>query len=691
VGIVTELPFALIILCLLLGAGYALWLYFNDVKKNGLPGWLVLSMMGFRFIVVSLLAFLLLSPMMRMAEKVVEKPIIIVGIDNSESVIRSGDSTFLKNKWPAMINDLKNTLGAKAEVNIYSFGEKVTDGFNGSFDEKRTDISEFFDEVKTRYTNRNVAALVLASDGIYNQGSDPWYASKEIPFPIYTVSLGDTALQKDAIIRKLFSNKTAFKGDRFPIEVLIEFNKLSGLKSKILLKKGDTELDSREIRANSAQVTQRISFWIDANQTGLNKYRVELDPLPGESNVDNNHAEWFVDVKETRQKAALVFNSPHPDLMAIYQALSTSSHFEVTQVPASASITSWDVFDLIILHQIPSVNLIRDLSPIMKSRSSILFILGAQSDINAFNALKTGLLINSGKSNYIEAEPLVNADFTLFSIPRQDQTLLNEFPPLQAPFGSYQTNPLSETMIYQQVAGIATKTPLIMFTRLNERKIGIIAGENIWRWRMATFIRRSSFELFDQTMDKVAIYLAAREDKSFLRIMVKNRFSENEPVELEAEVYNKSYERITSPDINLTIFDKEKKSYPFIFSKGNSYYFLNAGHFPVGEYTFSASVRVGNELYQKTGEFVISEINTESISLVADHQILKRIALSHDASLVPSDSISSLSQRILARDEVKSVSSELIKLTDLISLPQVFILILVLLTAEWVIRKREGK
>jgi hypothetical protein len=691
VGIITELPFTLIIPCIFLGAGYALWLYFREIQKGGLRKWMILLMFAFRFIVVTSLAFLLLSPLVRISEKVVEKPIIIFGIDNSGSVISSGDSSFLKGKWPAMVNELRDALTEKAEVKIYSFGDVVRDGFNGRFDEKRTDISGFFNEVKTRFTNRNVAALILASDGIYNQGTDPYYAAKEIPYPVFTVSMGDTALQKDAIIKKLFSNKTAFKGDRFPIEVLVELNKLTGLKSKIILKKGDTEIDAKEIRANTVQNTKRVSFWIDANQTGLNRYRIELVPMPGETNLDNNHAEWFVEVRETKQKAALVFNSPHPDLMAIYLALSTSSHFDVTQIPGTTSVANWNDYDLVILHQLPSVNSIRDIDPVMKSRASVLFILGAQTDVNAFNALKTGLLINSGKNNYVEVEPLVNPDFSLFSVPRQDQMILGEFPPLQAPFGSYQVNPLAETMVFQQIAGVSTKTPLIMFNRQNDRKVGIIAGENIWRWRMSSFIRKSSFDLFDQTMDKIAIYLAAREDKSFLRINVKSKFSENEPIGMEAEVYNKSYERIISPDINVTILDKEKKSYPFIFSKADSYYFLNAGHFPVGDYTYTATAKVGNEFYSKTGEFVVSEINTESLNLIADHQVLSRIALSHDAVMVPADSLPTLKQRILARDEVRSVSSELVKLTDLISVPHVFFLILLLLAVEWILRKREGK
>jgi hypothetical protein len=327
----------------------------------------------------------------------------------------------------------------------------------------------------------------------------------------------------------------------------------------------------------------------------------------------------------------------------------------------------------------------------MKSKASLLFIFGSQTDINTFNNMKSGLVINAGKNSFYDAEPLSNSEFTLFSLSREDQALLNEYPPLQSPFGSYQYSPVSEIMVFQKIANVSTKTPLIMFTRAGERKVGIIAGENIWRWRMANYIRRSGFETFDLLVDKMAIYLSTREDKSFLRIIVKNRFAENEPVEIEAEVFNKSYERVIAPDVNITIMDNEKRSYPFIFSKGNSFYYLRAGYFPVGEYSYVATTKVGNETYQKTGEFIVSEINTENLSLVADHQVLSRIALSHDGTMVRPDSLSRLPSMILQRDEVKSISSNLVKLTDLISSYWVFVLILTLLTVEWVLRKREGK
>jgi hypothetical protein len=171
---------------------------------------------------------------------------------------------------------------------------------------------------------------------------------------------------------------------------------------------------------------------------------------------------------------------------------------------------------------------------------------------------------------------------------------------------------------------------------------------------------------------------------------MNNRISENEPVEIEAEVFNASYELINDPDVSITITDADNKNYPFIFSKTVRAYNLNAGLFPIGEYSYKASVKVGSELYQKSGKFFVEQVNVESSHLVADHSLLFRIASSHDGEMISKDDITKLADKILAREDIRSVSLYQQRMSDLIGNPWLFILILALLSAEWVIRKREG-
>lgn len=648
-------------------------------------------MVAFRFFSVFIIAFLLLSPLIKQTEKLVEKPVIIIGVDNSRSMVLNGDSDYYRTDFPNKLNALAEEFREQCEVKIYSLGDNLKHGFDATYRDKHTDISEFFNEINTRYTNRNAVAMIIATDGIYNRGTDPFYAAQKINFPVYTIALGDTSLKKDLIIQKVIVNKTAYKGDKFPVEVLVEMNKCTGSAPKLTLILDKKTLETKQLRPSGNRSVQKALFMLDAGEPGLSRYSLRIDELENEVSFQNNQADFYVEVLDARQKIALVFNAPHPDITAIQKALRGSSHFEIDLVSIDSMPANFDKYDLVIMNQLPSINTVMNLDPIMKSRASALFIVGSQTDINAFNNLKTGLVINASKNAFSESQSIVNNAFSLFTLDKKDASFFSEATPLQSPFGVYQFSPLSEVLFYQKIGNVATQSPMILFTRASEKKIGVIAGENIWRWRLYNFIRQSNHDAFDLLIDKMAQYLSTRDDKSFFRIRVNNKISENEPVEMDAEVYNATYELINEPDVNITVTDASGKTYPFVFSKTLKSYHLNLGLFPVGEYSYAATVKVGSSLYQKSGKFFIEKVNIESSNLVADHNLLFRIAAAHDGEMVLRDSILTLGKRITTRQDIRSVSIFQKRMTSLIGNPWIFSLILLLLTAEWVIRKREGK
>src|SRR5207244_30183 len=92
--LITEKPLWFILLCLLLGAAYAFVLYGNDTSLNEVHPWLKKMMAVLRFLLVSLLAFLLLSPLIKNISYEKEKPIVIIAQDNSESIVVNKDSAF---------------------------------------------------------------------------------------------------------------------------------------------------------------------------------------------------------------------------------------------------------------------------------------------------------------------------------------------------------------------------------------------------------------------------------------------------------------------------------------------------------------------------------------------------------------------------------------------------------------------
>ena len=123
-----------------------------------------------RFIYFFLIAFLLLSPLIEIIKNRLEKPILIVGIDNSESIaIDSTNRSFVRK----VKDELVSKTNDKFELQLFTFGKKVNQNSFPDFSDKISNYSDFIDEISKRYYNLNVGAVVMVGDGIYNEGKNP--------------------------------------------------------------------------------------------------------------------------------------------------------------------------------------------------------------------------------------------------------------------------------------------------------------------------------------------------------------------------------------------------------------------------------------------------------------------------------------------------------------------------------------
>ena len=687
-GLITETPVWFIFLCLFLGAGYALLLYFR--YSNDLNKWLIGGLFCFRFLSTFLISFLLLSPLVKRTVKTVSKPVIIIGIDHSESIPMSGDSGFSRDTFPGEIHKLKTALEKKFEVKLYSFGEVVREGFSIPYLDRQTDISTFLEEIIARYTNRNIGALVLASDGIWNRGEDPIQVSSRITCPVYTIAIGDTSLKKDILIKNILYIKYVFLDDQFPLEVQILMHKMSGSKSMVTVRQGDHILFTKEIKALGNRYLDKSIVWLEAKQKGIQQYTIEVENVDGEITSVNNRKVVFIEVMEARQKVLILYEAPHPDIYALRAAMSGSNRF-VTEIRKTDEMASdFRNYALIIMYQIPGSQNMPYFQDILNSKTPLLFILGTRTNLNTLNQMNTGLIIQSARMSYSESGAQYNPLFTLFTIPETSHELIRNWPPLLSPFGLYQTPPMTDVLFYQVINTTQTRLPLIFFIRQPARKAGFITGENLWRWSIQEYMSTGSRKTFEELIGKIFQYLTMPEDKSFFRVRTASRYDELEPVTFEAELFNHSYEPVNDPDVQLIITDENEKEYPFVFNKTLKSYVLQAGKFIPGNYYYSASVTLGRESYKKSGTFLVTPVNLEEINLTADHRILNRLASMHDGEMIPAREAMSLTQKIMQRDDIHSISSFRKKLNELIGTPWLFILIVTLLTVEWAIRKRQG-
>ncbi|HEY4798062.1 MAG TPA: hypothetical protein VII99_03195 [Bacteroidia bacterium] len=688
----TDYPIWYFGLCLLAGIAYAFLLYRKENRFEETPRWVRMSLPVLRFLTVTLIAFFLLSPLLKNISTTMEKPLIVFAQDNSESVVAGKDSSFYKKEYSKSVNSLVSSLAEKFDTNNYSFGEKIRSGLSFGFKEKQTDIASLFDEIETRFSNRNVGAVIIATDGLYNKGRNPLYSSSKNNFPVYTIALGDTTVRKDLILSKVLTNRIAYLGNKFPVEIQVSARQLMGKTSSCTILKGKDVLFSQQVNISGNNFSLSIPVQLEAKESGLQHYTVRLSEIEGEASFTNNITDFFIDVLDGRQKILILAEAPHPDVAAIKNAIENNENYEVNSFLASDFNGSLAGYNLVILHQLPSQknNIQKILTEIEKEKLPVLYMLGSQSSISTFNSIQNDLNVPSSGGKLNDVLPSMSKDFSLYTISDALRNYSSRFPPLQCPFGNYKVNSAVSALFYQRIGLVETQQPLFLFTQSGERKSGIICGEGIWRWRLQDFSEHGNQTIFNELIDKTVQYLSAKIDKSFFRVISKNNFYENEPVEFESEVYNDSYELINDPEVNIAITNADGKKFPFTFNKTSSAYRLNAGIFPVGTYHYEAKVKVGAKLYFAKGEFSVAALQVETTNLIADHQLLYALAKKSGGAMIYPGQLAKLQDLLNAREDIKSISHSEKKLSDMINLKWIFFLILILISLEWFARKING-
>lgn len=654
------------------------------------PAWIAL--LGFlRFSVVAILVFLILGPLVRYFETEIEPPTVVLAIDNSTSMVLGADSAATRSRLATTIQKINREISSDYELATYTFGQKVQPGLDTTFSEPITDISALFESLKGRYANRNLGAVIIASDGIYNRGTNPRYALSGLNAPIYSIAFGDTIHRRDVRVTEMAANRIAFLGNKFPVEAIIRADKLDGTVISYQITSEDKVLDTGSFTAKGDADEQTVQFLIDAEKSGRRTFTIRVNGVPDEITKANNSRSVYIDIIDGREKILILGQAPHPDILALREAISYNKNYQVDVAYQGDFTGDFKDYSVLVLHQIPGRNTPSEmLTKIGNSEIPIFEILGGQSDISALRSIGIGVALNGTKTAFNDVGGAVNPSFSLFKINPDFDSFLKDAPPLVSPFGEWNLSNAYESALWQRVGDITTHDPLLIVNKVGGKKSAVLLGEGIWRWRLYDYARNESHIAFDHFFGSVIQYLSVKEDKRRFRVQVPANTMENEALILTAELYNESYEPVNDAEVTIVFTHSEGKQYPFTFSRTDRAYRLKVGSLPVGNYTYLARVNRSGTEYTNAGSLTIRPFALEGAALTANHNLLNVLAENSGGTMVYPNQIDSLVQLIKGANTMQPVSYRTEVLSSVLNLKWPFFLILILLSMEWLIRKRSG-
>ncbi len=690
--IVFQYPTWFLLFSVLAGIAYGSGMYFREKRTAEMPVWMVRGLAVVRGTAIFILTVLLIGPLIRSASKRTEKPIVVIAQDNSSSIPLNRDSTYYLTDYQTDLAELRKSLSKDHEVRSYTFGSSVEESDAVDFTQGRTDISDLFAELDNVYVNRNVGAVILASDGLYNRGLDPVYSPLHLNAPVYSVALGDTSVKKDVVLKKVDHNRYAYLGNEFPVDVTIEAQQYAGSRVTVQLTGERDVLWEERVKINNGSFRKVLSAKLNADKAGLNRIRASVTALKGELSHSNNSRDFFVEVLDGRQRVLILAANPHPDVAAMKRSISSNDNYEVDAFVLGEKEFVPEKYDLIILHQLPQTGGSGrpEMDRIRASTVPVFCVVGPRTDLRWFNDMDFGLQINAARRSQNEVQAVLGKGFPLFVLDDRLRRMLPRFPPLHAPFGEYAPSGSAQALLRQRIGNVETDSPLLLFNSVSGRKTAVLVGDGIWRWRMMDRTENGTHALFDGLLSKIVQFLALKTDKSLFRVNVPNRYHEDEVVVFNAELYNETYEPINDPDIDLSITDEDGKAYDYRFNRTEQGYRLNVGSFKEGDYAYTARTSSGGKVFESTGRFMVAALKMETARTTADHALMYNLANGSGGEMFYPREMDRLAEAIMARNDIRNVVYEETWFKEAIHLKWLFIVLLILLAIEWTVRKRNG-
>lgn len=650
-------PWYFVLLCLLVGAVYAAALY--AFGRRTFPEWLQRLLAVLRFSVVSAIAFLLLEPVSRQAVHERLKPHVLVTVDQSLSVTSSADSTF-------SLAALCDELDDYCQITVDTFG-------NNSF----TDIGE----ILTRYSHDDVAAMVLATDGIYNRGANPASVAEHLPFPVHTIALGDTSRRRDAALVDIRCNRIAMMGNNFPVELTTTAAWFKGSSTRLTLTDAKGHVLQRlPVNYDEDIATSIFATSLSANEPGLQRIIATLEPLDGEYTTANNTITFYVDVIDSRQHVAIYANAPHPDIAALKRSIEGNPNYEATVIYAPDAKKADTSYSLAILHNLPSTS-----HPDVSFANGLpqLYVIGLQTDLPRFNALHNGFEINARASRTNEVTAIHQPAFSLFRLDDATTAAVEAMPPLSAPFGESHATEGMQTLFSARLGNIDTRQPLIAAYAAGGQRRAFIWGEGLWRWRLADWQANSSHDHFDQLVAQLVSFTAMQHTGSRLQVEAARSYAEGESPVVRAQLYNENYELTNTAEVHFQLSGDSLET-DYTFARDGAAYSLTLPDLKGGLYRYRATA----DDLTVDGSFAVEVLNLEQRTLVADHNLLHTISATTGGETYHPTQLSALISQLSA---LKPTIYSHTHYAELLRLPWVLALVILLLAAEWVLRKYHGE
>jgi hypothetical protein len=654
----------------------ALFQYIYKSDRNNIKWYLAIL----RFITIFLLLLLMVNPKFDKEVIKIIKPKLVLAVDNSQSIKYLNKDSLTKFLIQTILGSSKIT--EKFDTITYTFGEQLNQSSVVNFKDEKTNINQALQDIQVIYEPQ-ISPIVLISDGNQTTGRNYVNSSKTFNQAIFPLVLGDTISETDLKIQNINNNKYTYLENKFPVEIICSYVGNEPIFSDLIISSQDNIVFKKQLNFSTRYNSKIITPLIKSSKVGRQSYKVYLKPVQNEKNILNNLKNFSIETIDEYSKIALVSAMSHPDLGALKTSIETNKQRSVDILSPDEYILSKNTYGVIILYQ-PNIKFKRVFELIKQMNNNTLIVAGISTDWTFLNKIQSDFNKKSTNQNTL-VQAQINTEFTSFDI---NDYNFNSYPPLNTELGEISINTKFETLL-DKSRNNNISGPLWFTYENTKSRNSLVLAEDLWKWRMHSFIQESDFKKFDSFISKIIQYLDIKKQNNRLVVNYESIYDGNQDLSITAQYYNKNYELDLNAEINIKFKNNISGDLIELPMNINNYFHeIDLNVLDSGSYSFE--VNVNNEVHNKTGMFKILEPNIEKQLINANINDLEQLSENTNAKLFLDSQVNQLIEELISDNRFYSKQKITKKSVYLSDITFILFILFVILFLEWLIRKYNG-
>ena len=327
-------------LMIMLALSCAVWVLFFYLRVYHYLGRLPMAMMlALRVLAILVLILLIFKPILSFEERLEHRTDLYILVDASRSMSVSDypDTPNRMSLAAKQVEDYMKRLLTAFDIKLFWFDVRSHEAQPGEWPDPKgdaTNITRALKDVLATARKSQTTGVILMTDGLHNSGGSVVEDVTALGPPrIYTVGVGTdltaSSGYQDISIENVRAPEETIVNNLAKITVDVEAVGLADRSVEVELREGDAPVAAEPLRLDGLPGTQSVTLTLTPTTIGRHTYTVRIRPDPAERRTENNERQVHMLATDPKIRVLYIEGVVRPEYKPLKSILETDPNVEV--------------------------------------------------------------------------------------------------------------------------------------------------------------------------------------------------------------------------------------------------------------------------------------------------------------------------------------------------------------------------